>query len=101
MGSLCDGPQFSFTGSFLSDALWRLLPRAGPVIFLPHNICIKSTSFTRLAEASAMRLVAAHTTVPFPKVYTAFNHKGSAVMVSRADRNVWRLTLKALSSSLV
>ncbi|EGX94147.1 Protein kinase-like domain [Cordyceps militaris CM01] len=87
----------------------RLFPRAGPVIFLSSRICIKSSPFTSLAEASAMRLVAKHTTVPVPKVcvkstpftslaeastmrlvakhttvpkvYSAFEHKGSVFIV--------------------
>ncbi|ATY61091.1 kinase-like domain [Cordyceps militaris] len=59
----------------------RLFPRAGPVIFLSSRICVKSSPFTSLAEASAMRLVAKHTTVPVPKVYSAFEHKGCVFIV--------------------
>ncbi|KAJ2983360.1 hypothetical protein NQ176_g740 [Zarea fungicola] len=58
-----------------------LFPRAGPVIFLPGKLCVKATAFTSLAEASAMRFVAEHTTVPVPKVYSAFEHKGSVYIV--------------------
>lgn len=59
----------------------RLFPRAGPVIFLPRKLCVKSTPFTSLAEASAMRFVAEHTAVPVPKVYSAFDHKGKVYIV--------------------
>ncbi|OAR05358.1 hypothetical protein LLEC1_05976 [Akanthomyces lecanii] len=58
-----------------------LFPRAGPVIFLSPRLCVKATPFTSIAEASAMRFVAGHTSVPVPKVYSAFEHKGIGYIV--------------------
>ncbi|EGX88438.1 Protein kinase-like domain [Cordyceps militaris CM01] len=59
----------------------RLFPRAGPVLFLSSRLCIKSTRSTSLAEASAMRFIAAHTTIPVPKVHSAFEHQGIVYIV--------------------
>ncbi|TQV93179.1 Protein kinase-like domain [Cordyceps javanica] len=58
-----------------------LFPRAGPVTFLAPKLCVKSTSFSSLAEASAMRFVAEHTPIPVPKVYSAFEHNGRVYIV--------------------
>ncbi|KAL2755810.1 hypothetical protein ACRALDRAFT_2034813 [Sodiomyces alcalophilus JCM 7366] len=59
----------------------RLFKRAGPVVFLSSRVCIKSTAFTSLAEASAMRFVAENTSIPVPKVYSAFEHQGRVYIV--------------------
>ena len=64
----------------------RLFKRAGPVVFLSSRICVKSTPFTSLAEASTMRFVAENTTIPVPKVYCAFEHKRRVyVVMERID----------------
>jgi hypothetical protein len=47
------------------------------------NFCIKVTPMARLSEPNAMRFVAQHTSVPVPKVYCAFVHKGNT---SRHDQ---------------
>ena len=59
----------------------RLFERAGPVVFLSSRVCVKATGLTSLAEASAMRFVAENTTIPVPKVYSAFEHKGVVYIV--------------------
>lgn len=60
--------------------------RPGRVIFVSPKCCIKSTPFTRLAEASAMQFVAQHTSVPVPKVYSAFERDGRAyIIMERID----------------
>lgn len=53
----------------------------GRVLSISPKCCIKSTPFTRLAEASAMLFVAQHTSVPVPKVYSAFERDGRAYIV--------------------
>lgn len=53
---------------------WRKDP--GRVIFVSSKLCIKATPFTRLAEAHAMRFISQNTSIPVPKVYSAFEHKG-------------------------
>ncbi|KAI3399148.1 hypothetical protein diail_7727 [Diaporthe ilicicola] len=59
-----------------------LTSQLGRVITISQKCCIKSTPFTRLAEASAMLFVAKHTTsVPVPKVYSAFERDGRAYIV--------------------
>lgn len=61
-------------------------PQPGRVIFISPKCCIKSTPFTRLAEASAMQFVAQHTSVPVPKVYSAFERDGRAyIIMERID----------------
>lgn len=61
-------------------------PQPGRVVFISPRCCIKSTPFTRLAEASAMQFVAQHTSVPVPKVYSAFERDGRAyIIMERID----------------
>lgn len=47
------------------------------------NICIKIRPDENLTEAYAMRFVATHTSIPVPKVYYAFTHKGASYIVMR------------------
>jgi fructosamine-3-kinase len=53
------------------------------------NFCIKVTPMARLSEANAMRFVAQHTSVPVPKVYCAFVHKGSTYLVMSKVKERW------------
>ncbi|KAI1325732.1 kinase-like protein [Xylariaceae sp. FL0255] len=57
--------------------LWK---HRGGVLFGP-NFCIKTNSFTTLAEAKAMQFVAAHTSIPVPRVFCAFSHRGRTYIV--------------------
>ncbi|KAF5020381.1 hypothetical protein F66182_7589 [Fusarium sp. NRRL 66182] len=57
--------------------LWK----PSPGLISVFNICIKVKPFENLAEAHAMQLVAQHTSVPVPKVYCAFIHKGETYIV--------------------
>jgi aminoglycoside phosphotransferase len=50
-------------------------------VILLSKFCIKSTPFTSLAEAEAMRFVFKSTSIPVPKVYKAFEHKGRTYIV--------------------
>ncbi|KAK1824809.1 hypothetical protein LTR12_000866 [Friedmanniomyces endolithicus] len=59
----------------------RLVPRSGSVLFISPRVCIKSTYWTRLAEADAMDFVRRNTSVPVPKVYFACEHKGRTYIV--------------------
>ncbi|KXJ84945.1 kinase-like domain-containing protein [Microdochium bolleyi] len=67
--------------------LWKTY--AGPVCFF--DICIKVKPVATLAEANAMRFVARHTSIPIPKVYCAFVHKGNTylVMSKLGGRMAW------------
>ncbi|KAL1866866.1 hypothetical protein Daus18300_006569 [Diaporthe australafricana] len=65
-----------------ANRLTPLTSQPGRVISISPRCCIKSTPFTRLAEASAMLFVARHTTsVPVPRVYSAFERDGRAYIV--------------------
>lgn len=56
--------------------LRRFWKRSGSVVFVNSKLCLKCTSFTTLAEANAMAFVREYTSIPVPKVYHAFEHKG-------------------------
>lgn len=69
-------------------ALWArrrlrsvMRPGIGSIVTLPFNFCVKATPFTRLAEAHVMEFVRQNSSVPVPKVYAAFVHKGRALIV--------------------
>jgi aminoglycoside phosphotransferase len=64
-----------------SKHIYRWSKHPGPVIFISSRLCIKSTPFTTLAEAETMRFIARNTTIPVPKVYCAFEHKGRVYVV--------------------
>ncbi|PQK14476.1 hypothetical protein BB8028_0005g00070 [Beauveria bassiana] len=51
------------------------------VIFVGSRICIKPSHFTTLAEAEAMKFISTKITVPVPKIYLAFEHKGKVYIV--------------------
>ena len=56
--------------------LKHIRPRHGYVLMLSRRLCVKYGSFRGLAEASSMRFVAKHTSIPVPRVYCAFSRKG-------------------------
>ncbi|KAI1314076.1 kinase-like protein [Xylaria venustula] len=65
--------------------LRRLWKRPGGVLF-GSNFCIKAGPFTTLAEAHVMQFVAAHTSIPVPRVFCAFTHRGrSYIVMERID----------------
>lgn len=63
------------------DYAQRWLKHPGSIVFVFPRLCIKSTPFTSLSEAEAMQFVSKNTTVPVPKVYSAFEHKGRVYIV--------------------
>lgn len=63
---------------------WR--PRSGTVLMLSCNICVKYGNLQCVTEAATMEHIAKHTTIPVPKVYCAFNHKGiTYIVMERLD----------------
>ena len=70
---------------FLTLAAIKLLkhvvPRQSMVLFLTSKICVKYSSFQDLSEASTMQFIAQHTSIPVPRVYCAFQHKGWTYIV--------------------
>ncbi|KAJ0163445.1 hypothetical protein CTA2_2990 [Colletotrichum tanaceti] len=59
----------------------RRLWKPSPGLIFVFNICIKVKPGASLAEANAIRFVARHTSIPVPKVYCAFVHKGATYLV--------------------
>lgn len=55
--------------------LSRTSHKPDSVVLISAKICIKSNSFTRLAEAEAMVFVSRSTSIPVPRVYSAFEYK--------------------------
>ncbi|KJZ80059.1 hypothetical protein HIM_00773 [Hirsutella minnesotensis 3608] len=70
----------------------RCLRQPLPGVLTAFGVCVKVKPFEHLAEAHAMRFIAQHTTIPVPKVYCAFNHKGKTyIVMSRIKgRMAWR-----------
>lgn len=54
----------------------RFRPRRESVLFLTGTLCVKYGDLVNLSEALALQFIAAHTSIPVPKVYCAFTHKG-------------------------
>ena len=67
-------------------ALRRIRPNAGSVLFLTKTLCVKHGQLVALSEASTLRFVAKHTSIPAPKVQSAFVHNGSTyILMDRID----------------
>ncbi|KAG6261693.1 hypothetical protein E4U49_003701 [Claviceps purpurea] len=61
--------------------LSRTSHKPGSVVLISAKICIKSNSFTRLVEAEAMVYVSRSTSIPVPRVYSAFEYKQRVYIV--------------------
>ncbi|CAG7956139.1 unnamed protein product [Penicillium olsonii] len=61
--------------------LKRIRPRAGCVLMLTSRVCVKYGSRVHLSEASTMRFISQHTSIPVPKVICAFTHSGRTYIV--------------------
>lgn len=59
----------------------RRLWKPSPGLMSVFNMCIKVAPYESLSEAHALRFIAQHTSVPVPKVYCAFIHKGCTYTV--------------------
>ncbi|KAK7554202.1 kinase-like domain-containing protein [Phyllosticta citricarpa] len=60
--------------------------QSGGVLMLSTHLCVKYGPSKSLAEASTMRFVAHHTSVPVPKVHCAFTHNGCTYIVMERIR---------------
>lgn len=63
------------------NVLKRFRARSGTVFFLSGNKCVKYGRSTHLSEASTMRFVGEHTSIPVPRVHRAFERKGCTYIV--------------------
>lgn len=97
-----ESPPFNdkFLNRLLVRAAVKLLgrhrPMKGRVLMISKRMCIKANSSTNLSEASAMRFIAHHTSIPVPKVICAFKHGDKTyIVMERIEGTVvgrgWRL----------
>ncbi|KAG5965477.1 hypothetical protein E4U57_004060 [Claviceps arundinis] len=61
--------------------LGRTSHKPGSVVLILAKICIKSNSFTKRAEAEAMVFVSRSTSIPVPRVCSAFEYKQRVYIV--------------------
>ncbi|RHZ74236.1 hypothetical protein CDV55_107070 [Aspergillus turcosus] len=61
--------------------LKRIRPRQGGVLMLTDRLCVKYGSLVHLSEASTMRFISQHTSIPVPKVFCAFTRSGRTYIV--------------------
>lgn len=61
--------------------LKRIRPREGNVLMLTDGICVKYGRRVHLSEASTMRFISQHTSIPVPKVLCAFTRSGLTYIV--------------------
>ncbi|KAH2976247.1 hypothetical protein KXW58_007137 [Aspergillus fumigatus] len=61
--------------------LKRIRPREGNVLMLSGELCVKYGRRVHLSEASTMRFVSQHTSIPVPKVLCAFTRSGRTYIV--------------------
>ncbi|KAJ5697413.1 hypothetical protein N7488_011097 [Penicillium malachiteum] len=59
--------------------LKRIRPRQGSVLMLTNGVCVNHGRYIHLSEASTMRFISQHTSIPVPKVLCAFTHSESGV----------------------
>lgn len=53
----------------------------GVLDLIGRRVCIKTHPWLSLADAATLQFVAQHTSIPVPKVYCAFEHKGQVYIV--------------------
>ena len=59
-------------------------PQCGDVLFLTNKLCVKYGDLVQISEAFTMQFITSHTSIPLPKVYCAFVHKGCTyIMMER------------------
>ena len=61
--------------------LRRIRPRQGTVLMLTGGICVKYGRGVHFSEASTMRFISQHTSIPVPKVLCAFTRAGRTYIV--------------------
>lgn len=61
--------------------LKRIRPREGNVLMLTDGLCVKYGRRVQLSEASTMRFILQHTSIPVPRVLCAFTRSGRTYIV--------------------
>ncbi|KAF5868236.1 putative serine threonine protein kinase protein [Botrytis fragariae] len=64
----------------------RFRRRSPGVLNISKGICVKFGTFGTLVEASAMKFIGEHTSIPVPKIYCSFVHKGMTYIVMERIR---------------
>jgi len=54
----------------------NIVPSHGNLIFISDKLCIKFGRLRNLPEASTMRFIAQHTSIPVARIYCTFTRKG-------------------------
>lgn len=68
---------------FLIEHIFR---RFRKILYLPFGLCIKYGDNVDLSEAASMEFIRKHTSVPVPKVYWAFEHRGQTYIAMERIR---------------
>lgn len=71
-----DNPFYRYAILVAIKILKRIRPRDGNVLMLTDSVCVKYGPLVQLSEASAIRFISQHTSIPVPKIYCAFTHGG-------------------------
>lgn len=70
-----DKAPYRFLTLLAIKTLKRIRPRKSYVLMLTDKICVKYGRGRHLSEASALRFIAQHTSIPVPRVLCAFTQK--------------------------
>ncbi|PYI11270.1 kinase-like protein [Aspergillus sclerotiicarbonarius CBS 121057] len=76
-----DTPFNRYSTLLAIKILKRTRPSCGGVLMLTDKMCVKYGDRVHLSEASTMRFIAKHTSIPVPKVFCAFTHSGKTYIV--------------------
>ncbi|KAE8149260.1 kinase-like domain-containing protein [Aspergillus avenaceus] len=61
--------------------LRRIRPLKGTVLMLTDRLCVKYGQHIDLSEAATMRFISQNTSIPVPKIFCTFIHKGCSYIV--------------------
>lgn len=76
-----DKPLYRYSTLLAVKLLKSARPREGSVLMLTDTVCVKYGQRVHLSEASSMRFIAQHTSIPVPKVLSAFTHDDMTYIV--------------------
>lgn len=74
--SLTNNAFYRYATLLAIKILKRIRPRDGNVLMLTDRLCVKYGPLVQLSEASAMCFISQHTSIPVPRVYCTFTHRG-------------------------
>lgn len=71
-----DTPLYRLLVLSAVSLLKHVRPYKGRVLMISRSLCIKYSPLVHLSEASTMHYISSHTSIPVPKVFCAFQHRG-------------------------